>query len=65
MDTSGRLLVVAGAERKIQVYDIQQPDRQQGATIDSPLKFQTRSLACFPSQDGYAMGSVEGRVAIQ
>ena len=34
-------------------------------TIDSPLKWQTRSIACFPSGDAYAVGSIEGRVAIQ
>ena len=31
----------------------------------SPLKWQTRVISCFPSGTGFAMGSVEGRVAIQ
>lgn len=31
----------------------------------SPLKWQTRVVACFPSANGFAVGSVEGRVAIQ
>jgi len=34
-------------------------------TLDSPLKFQTRSIANFMSKDGFAIGSIEGRVAIQ
>jgi hypothetical protein len=31
----------------------------------SPLKWQTRVISCFPTGTGFAMGSVEGRVAIQ
>lgn len=65
MDLSGQLLVVATAERKIQTFDLRNPGTQYGPTIDSPLKFQTRSIACFPDQTGYAIGSVEGRVAVQ
>ena len=34
-------------------------------TIQSPLKWQTRTVACFPTGNGFAVGSVEGRVAIQ
>jgi len=30
----------------------------------SQLKFQSRSVAMFPERSGYALGSVEGRVAI-
>ena len=33
--------------------------------IESPLKHPTRCLAAFPGADGFAMGSIEGRVAIQ
>ena len=32
---------------------------------ESPLKLQTRVIRCFPSGNGYAIGSIEGRVAIQ
>lgn len=31
----------------------------------SPLKFQTRTITCFPGGDGFCVGSVEGRVAMQ
>lgn len=34
-------------------------------TMISPLKWQTRIVSCFPSGNGFAVGSVEGRVAIQ
>ncbi|KAI0925711.1 hypothetical protein AcV5_008375 [Taiwanofungus camphoratus] len=34
-------------------------------TMISPLKWQTRVVSCFPSGNGFAVGSVEGRVAIQ
>lgn len=33
--------------------------------VESPLKYQTRCVACFPSAQGVAMGSVEGRLAIE
>ena len=31
----------------------------------SPLKWQTRVVSCFPAANGFAVGSIEGRVAIQ
>ena len=34
-------------------------------TCNSHLKFQTRKVACFPDGRGYAIGSIEGRVAIK
>lgn len=34
-------------------------------TITSPLKWQTRVVSCFPAANGFAVGSIEGRVAIQ
>ena len=32
---------------------------------ESSLKYQTRSVACYPNARGYALGSVEGRVAME
>lgn len=34
-------------------------------SVESPLKWQTRVVACFPStsKPGYAIGSIEGRIA--
>jgi mRNA export factor len=34
-------------------------------TFESHLKHQTRKIATFPEGDGYAIGSIEGRVAIK
>lgn len=33
--------------------------------MDSPLRFQTRCVSCFPDNQGFAIGSIEGRVGIQ
>jgi len=64
MDVAQNLLVVATAERHICTIDLKSPSTIY-KQIDSPLKWQTRTIACFPAGDGYAVGSVEGRVAIQ
>ncbi|KAK1923185.1 WD40-repeat-containing domain protein [Papiliotrema laurentii] len=71
MDTEGKLLVVAGGNRQIHLLNLDQP-MSIWKTIESPLKWQTRVVSCFPTMPGqkpdeqaYAIGSVEGRVAIQ
>ncbi|ETN42780.1 uncharacterized protein HMPREF1541_01938 [Cyphellophora europaea CBS 101466] len=65
MDTKGKLLVVGTADRYINVVDLNKPD-QFYKTIQSPLKFQTRVVSCFtPNNNGFAVGSIEGRCAIQ
>lgn len=33
-------------------------------SLQSPLKYQTRCIACFPDKTGYLLGSIEGRVAV-
>lgn len=50
-------------KNKIMVYDLSNP-QQPFRVIDSPLKFQHRCLSIFPDKSGFAVGSVEGRVAI-
>ncbi|KAJ2355283.1 RNA export factor gle2 [Coemansia sp. RSA 2618] len=64
MDCNNPLLVVATAERKVLVFDMASPTTPF-QTIDSPLAWQTRSVTCFAKKDGYALGSIEGRVSIQ
>ncbi|EGF79644.1 hypothetical protein BATDEDRAFT_25321 [Batrachochytrium dendrobatidis JAM81] len=61
LDVAGPLMVVGTAERHILAYNLNNPSTQ----IISPLKWQTRVISCFPSFNGYAIGSIEGRVAIQ
>jgi mRNA export factor len=57
------LLVAGCANRKIQIYNLKNPVTPY-STIDSPLKFQTRCVSAFIDHKGFAVGSIEGRVAI-
>jgi len=64
MDIVYPLAVVATAEKHIIIYNLQNPAVEY-KRISTPLKHQTRVVACFPSKTGFAVGSIEGRVAIQ
>lgn len=57
-------LVVAMAGRHIAIYDLRQmaePEQRR----ESSLKFQTRCVRIYPNGTGYALSSVEGRVAME
>ena len=68
---------MATADRKIDIFNLDTPmvkykvssasgrPLTPAQTIESPLKWQTRVVSCFPTGDAYAIGSIEGRVAIQ
>ncbi|KZO99275.1 WD40 repeat-like protein [Calocera viscosa TUFC12733] len=64
MDIQYPLLAVGTAERHVSMIHLSSPT-QIVRTIQSPLKHQTRCISCFTTADGFALGSVEGRVAIQ
>lgn len=64
MDSSQKLLVVGCADRHLAIIDLTNP-QQIFKSIMSPLKYQTRALACYPQGNGYAIASIEGRCAIQ
>ncbi|KAL0954534.1 hypothetical protein HGRIS_003501 [Hohenbuehelia grisea] len=66
MDVQYPLMVVGCAERHIQIFNLSQPATPY-KSIQSPLKWQTRVVSCFTASQnsGFAVGSVEGRVAIQ
>jgi mRNA export factor len=64
LDVSYPLMVVGTAERHVQIFNLTNPTTPF-KTMMSPLKWQTRVISCFPNGTGFAMGSVEGRVAIQ
>ncbi|WLF80064.1 RNA export factor gle2 [Lodderomyces elongisporus] len=64
MDSSQKLLVVGCAERHISIIDLNNP-QAIWKTSQSPLKWQTRTIACYPQANGFAVGSIEGRCAIQ
>ncbi|BFZ54354.1 RNA export factor gle2 [Savitreella phatthalungensis] len=64
MSAKDQLMVVGTAERHICVVNLSNPTAIF-KTSQSPLKFQTRVVSCFIKGNGYAIGSVEGRCAIQ
>ncbi|CAL8582478.1 RNA export factor gle2 [Xanthoria parietina] len=64
LDVVNTLLVVATADRYINVVNLNDPAKFY-KTIQSPLKWQTRVVTCFNDGSGFAVGSVEGRCAIQ
>ncbi|KAG7666075.1 GLE2 [[Candida] subhashii] len=64
MDASQKLLVVGCADRHISVIDLNNP-QQIFKNYQSPLKWQTRTICCYPQANGFAIGSIEGRCAIQ
>jgi len=64
MDATSPLLTVACASRQCIIFNLQKPG-QPFRRFESPLKMQSRCIANFPgTKDGFALGSVEGRVAI-
>lgn len=64
MDTKNDLLVAATADRNVLIFNLSNPTTIFKETI-SPLKWQTRTVACFTDGKGYAIGSIEGRIGIQ
>ncbi|WOH13959.1 hypothetical protein DCAR_0933472 [Daucus carota subsp. sativus] len=60
----GHRLVVATAGRKVNVYDLRNMSRPEQQRTSS-LKYQTRCVRCYPNGTGYALSSVEGRVAME
>lgn len=65
MDLKQHLLVAATAERQIQLVDLRNPTVFFGQTTESPVKYQTKSVAVMPDGHGYAIGGIEGRVGVQ
>jgi len=63
MDVRGVLMVVGTAERHVCIYDLRNMNKAF-RSFQSPLKFQSRCIASFPDRTGFALGSIEGRVAI-
>mmetsp|Transcript_23351 Transcript_23351/g.32656 ORF Transcript_23351/g.32656 Transcript_23351/m.32656 type:complete len:361 (+) Transcript_23351:70-1152(+) len=63
MDSRGSKIVVACSGRKIQIFDLRNQNRTW-QTKESSLKNQIRCVSIFPNVEGYAAGSICGRVAI-
>jgi mRNA export factor len=64
MDVKDNLLVVGTADRYINVINLTDPTKFY-KTLQSPLKWQTRVVACFKDAQGFGVGSIEGRCAMQ
>jgi WD40 repeat protein len=63
MDTASPRVVVGCADKKVHVFDLRAPSAA-AQSIEPLIKMQLRSLACFPNKTSFAVGSIEGRVAI-
>lgn len=64
MDLTDRRLVVGTAERRVVSYDLRnlaQPEFDREAS----LKFQTRCIRTMPDGSGFALASIEGRIAVE
>ena len=64
MDVSGRNVIVGCAQRKVVFFDVRKLEKPV-SVMSSSLKHQTRVLRCMPDSSGYALGTVEGRIAIE
>eukprot|EP00761_Pharyngomonas_kirbyi_P014541 gb/GECH01014571.1/.p1 GENE.gb/GECH01014571.1/~~gb/GECH01014571.1/.p1 ORF type:complete len:327 (+),score=84.47 gb/GECH01014571.1/:1-981(+) len=64
MDINENKLVVGMSGREVHIYDMRNLS-QPMQTRESSLRYQTRCIRCFPDGTGYALSSVEGRVAIE
>jgi hypothetical protein len=64
MDVSNNLAVVAMADRKVAIYNLNQGVVPYRQTM-SVLHKQTRCITAFPTADGFCIGSIEGRVGVQ
>ncbi len=64
LDVKKNLLVIGTADRYINVINLNDPGKFY-KTLQSPLKWQTRVVSCFTDATGFAVGSIEGRLAIQ
>jgi len=64
MDVKGILATVGTAERHLLIYDLRNPTKPF-KELQSPLKYQSRCISNFIDKTGFAVGSIEGRVAIQ
>ena len=64
MDTKDKLLVIGTSDRYVHVVNLNNPGTFYKG-LASPLKWQTRVISCFSDATGFAVGSIEGRCAIQ
>ncbi|TPX64558.1 hypothetical protein SpCBS45565_g05816 [Spizellomyces sp. 'palustris'] len=64
LDVVDYTLVVAMAGRSVCIYDIRNM-KESLQCRESALKFMTRVVRCLPNGEGFASGSIEGRIAVE
>lgn len=64
MDVTNNRVSVARAAQTVDTFDLRALD-SPCITRPSGLRFQVTALRCFPSGAGYALGSIDGRVAVE
>ncbi|KAI9850085.1 MAG: RNA export factor gle2 [Thelocarpon superellum] len=64
LDVRDKLMVIGTADRYINIVNLSEPTKFY-KSMQSPLKWQTRVVSCFTDSSGFAVGSIEGRCAIQ
>jgi len=65
MDIARNTLVVGMASRLFHIYDVRKMESGPAQERESSLKFLTRAVACMGDGQGFATGSVEGRIAVE
>lgn len=68
MSQGGELLIIGLSDRIMTYFNLSkvfQGYTGPEATFESHLKYQTRKVCVFTENDGYAIGSIEGRVAVK
>jgi len=68
MSLANHLLVVAMADRVLTYFNLSKLGGNNFGPelrFESHLKYQTRCVSAFPEANGYAIGSIEGRVAVK
>ncbi|XP_057831969.1 mitotic checkpoint protein BUB3.1 isoform X2 [Cryptomeria japonica] len=64
MSLFGYYLVVASGMVAINIYDLRNMSGPMQEK-ESPLKYNTNCVCCYQDEAGYAIGSVEGRIALE
>jgi len=62
-DVKDNVAVIATSSPNIHIFNLQNP-QQPMRTVQSQLKFQSRCVKIFSDKSGFAVGSIEGRVAV-
>jgi mRNA export factor len=64
MDAAGKIVVCTTADNNVHAWgDVTQQNAK--FSYKSPLKYQARAVSIFQDREGFALGCIEGRVAIE